>query len=240
MRPVKMVFVVGCGIALLWSLRPFGVRRRVSRGARSFNGRPASRLDLIPEFGERYPDGQRTFRRLPLRNVGAGMRDTSPQRTRGLVGLASQRSAVQRAWMRYSRSSQMPFSPIHCWVSGGSCLSNAAENLGLPELGSNSAFRVTASTTSSASSLDHLDADPVRLFKPEGRFVNDVDLHFDGERMLLSTGEDRRWRVFGLGVDGTGLQLPIDEPDIDNYDACYLPDEPLLFSSTACLLASRA
>ena len=57
--------------------------------------------------------------------------------------------------------------------------------------------------------------------------------------MLLSMpGEDRRWQVFELGVDGTGLrQLPlIDEPDVDNYDACYLPDGALLFSSTACFV----
>ena len=61
MRPVKMVFVVGCGIALLWSLQAHSAFDAGSPAERlrSFNG-AALRLaieDLIREFGERYPDG---------------------------------------------------------------------------------------------------------------------------------------------------------------------------------------
>jgi len=75
------------------------------------------------------------------------------------------------------------------------------------------------------------------LYRPEGgRFVGDVRLHFDAERLLFSMPETSgRWRVFEMRSDGSGLKkLPlIDEPDVDNYDACYLPDGRIVFTSTA-------
>jgi formylglycine-generating enzyme required for sulfatase activity len=48
-------------------------------------------------------------------------------------------------------------------------------------------------------------------------------------------GANGRWQVFEMQADGTGLrELPlIHEPDVDNYDACYLPDGRILFTSTA-------
>ena len=76
-----------------------------------------------------------------------------------------------------------------------------------------------------------------KLYEPDGgRFVGDVDLHFDGRRMLFSMPDKAgRWHVHEMNVAGAGLrQLPlIREPDVDNYDACYLPDGRILFTSTA-------
>ena len=45
-----------------------------------------------------------------------------------------------------------------------------------------------------------------------------------------------RWQVYELGVDGRGLrQVSSDDPaDVDNYDACYLPDGRIIFCSTRC------
>ena len=75
------------------------------------------------------------------------------------------------------------------------------------------------------------------LYQPEGgRFVGDVDLDFDAGRMIFSMpGDNHRWQVFEMGEDGGNLhQLPlIHEPDVDNYDACYLPDGNIIFGSTA-------
>ena len=75
------------------------------------------------------------------------------------------------------------------------------------------------------------------LYRPEGgRFVGDVDLHFDADRLLFSTTvAGGRWRIFEAGTNGAApRQLPlIDEPDVDNYDACYLPDGRVIFTSTA-------
>jgi len=75
------------------------------------------------------------------------------------------------------------------------------------------------------------------LYRPDaGRFVGDVRLHFDAGRLLFSMPDaTRRWRVYEMRSDGSGLRLLplINEPDVDNYDACYLPGERIVFSSTA-------
>lgn len=75
------------------------------------------------------------------------------------------------------------------------------------------------------------------VFQPaEAVFVGDVALHFEAGRFLFSSvASDHRWAVFehDLG-SGTTRQLPlIPDPDVDNYTACYLPDESILFTSTA-------
>jgi len=75
------------------------------------------------------------------------------------------------------------------------------------------------------------------VFRPEGdRFIGDLDLHFDADRLLLSTPDAKgRWGVAELQLDSGQLKpLPlIDEPDVHNYDACYLPDGRIVFTSTA-------
>ncbi|MBT3374382.1 MAG: SUMF1/EgtB/PvdO family nonheme iron enzyme [Lentisphaerae bacterium] len=74
------------------------------------------------------------------------------------------------------------------------------------------------------------------VHKPEQTsFVGDVDLDFDGRRMLFSSiGTHNRWQIFEINTDGTGLRqvTPGRYKDVDNYDACYLPDGRLVFSST--------
>ncbi|MEI7900172.1 MAG: SUMF1/EgtB/PvdO family nonheme iron enzyme, partial [bacterium] len=75
------------------------------------------------------------------------------------------------------------------------------------------------------------------LFRPDGgRFAGDVDVDFDAKRLLFSMpGDNGCWQVFEMGADGGKLQqLPlIHEPDVSNYDACYLPDGDIVFGSTA-------
>lgn len=79
---------------------------------------------------------------------------------------------------------------------------------------------------------------------PDGGFIGDVDLDFDGGRILFSQSSPKgRWRVMELNL-ATSLQggvsqttanpIPqIDEPDVDNYDPCYLPDGNVIFASSA-------
>lgn len=72
---------------------------------------------------------------------------------------------------------------------------------------------------------------------PDGRFVGDVDLNWDGGRMLVSMPDDKhRWAIWELHADGTGMRRisPVDEPAADWYDPCYLPDGRILFGGTAC------
>lgn len=78
------------------------------------------------------------------------------------------------------------------------------------------------------------------LYRPDGgKFVGDLELHWGADRMLFSSvGSNGRWQVFEIGTDGKGLRqvTPGDQPDVDSYDACYLPDGRIVFTSTACFI----
>lgn len=74
---------------------------------------------------------------------------------------------------------------------------------------------------------------------PKDEFVGDVDLHFDAGKMLFSMpGSNGRWQVWEIATDGSAGSLrqvtPHDPSDVDHYDACYLPDERIVFASTLC------
>ena len=76
------------------------------------------------------------------------------------------------------------------------------------------------------------------FFRPEkGEFVGDVDLDFNADKMLFSMpGTHGRWQIWEIGANGQGLRqvTPGEYPDVDNYDACYLPDGRIIFGSTRC------
>ena len=75
-----------------------------------------------------------------------------------------------------------------------------------------------------------------RLYKPSGdQIVRDVRLDFPADRMLFSSIDaNGRWAIFEVRSDGSGLaQLtPTDYPDLDYFDACYLPDGRIVLCST--------
>ncbi|HUT33611.1 MAG TPA: SUMF1/EgtB/PvdO family nonheme iron enzyme [Planctomycetota bacterium] len=77
------------------------------------------------------------------------------------------------------------------------------------------------------------------LYRPaRGAMVADVDLHFDGDRLLFSSLDDKGlWQVFEMKSDGSGLRQATAGPiaEVDNYDPCYLPDGRILFASTAVM-----
>ncbi len=75
------------------------------------------------------------------------------------------------------------------------------------------------------------------IYKPEkSEFVGDVDLHFDGTKMLFSMPhEGKDWQIFEVGVDGKNLKqvTPAEHKDVSSYDPCYLPDGNVMYTSTA-------
>jgi len=95
------------------------------------------------------------------------------------------------------------------------------------------------------------------IYKPdEETFLGDVDLHFDGDKLLFTSFRDmselsQEYTGRGSSARGFGVfELPIDSAtgnpkgkanvvspdmgsDADCYDACYLPDGRIIFASTA-------
>jgi formylglycine-generating enzyme required for sulfatase activity len=76
------------------------------------------------------------------------------------------------------------------------------------------------------------------LYKPEnGRFVGDLNLHFDGRKVLFSMpgGANERWNLWEIGCDGTQLKqlTQLNDKDVDAYDGAYLPDGGVVFMCSA-------
>ena len=74
------------------------------------------------------------------------------------------------------------------------------------------------------------------FYRPaDDTFVGEVDLDFDGSRLLFTMPESDRWQVFQLdGGGGRPVRITPDEDhDVDNYDASYLPDGRIVYCSTA-------
>jgi formylglycine-generating enzyme required for sulfatase activity len=69
-------------------------------------------------------------------------------------------------------------------------------------------------------------------------FVGDVDLDYDAQRIMYSCGKsgERGWRVLETPLNAPGSVrevTPPDQPDVDFYDPCYLPDGRRLFVATS-------
>lgn len=76
------------------------------------------------------------------------------------------------------------------------------------------------------------------LYKPDkSRFVGDLDLHFDGKKVLFSMpgGVNERWQLWEMPTEGgTPKQLTkIEDKDLDAYDGAYLPDGGVVFMCSA-------
>lgn len=76
------------------------------------------------------------------------------------------------------------------------------------------------------------------LFKPaKERFVGDLDLNWDGKRLLFSMpgGENDRWHLWEIKTTGGSPRqvTRFTDPDVDAYDGCYLPDGGIVFMCSA-------
>jgi len=77
------------------------------------------------------------------------------------------------------------------------------------------------------------------LFRPpQGFYVGEIDLHFDGERLLFTMPNGKSWEIHEIRIDGSGLRRVTRGVDgVDNFDACYLPNGRIVFASTASFTA---
>ena len=135
----------------------------------------------------------------------------------------------------------------------------SAGNLGLPSnWASNSSLRHTGYDNDVVS----IPLSPQAVPKPEdvktiyrpqsNEYVGELDLHFNADRLMFSkpdmqnNGGNGRWQLFeipltddvlsGQGTAEARKIQTIDHADVDNYDACYLPDGRIIFTSTAPMI----
>jgi formylglycine-generating enzyme required for sulfatase activity len=115
----------------------------------------------------------------------------------------------------------------------------ASRNLGLPQnwQGNTAVSKNGYDNEIAVVSMRDPEGPARTLYRPQkGEFVGDVELHWDADRFLFSmpNTENGTWQVWEIGADGKGLRqvTPGEHPDVDNYDACYLPDGRIIYCST--------
>ena len=195
--------------------------------------------DLSATFGPRYPRSVEFLQRLneletqvkPLADKGA---QRTVQERETWTQLQQQLAALQAEALL--ANPLLDFDRLLLVKRGN----------GSPELGLPRNWQSNSSLAATGFDDEIVVLSPVRpdgelstLFKPDGgRFVGDVDLDFDAGKLLFSMPDDkRRWQVFEIQGDGSGLRaLTGEQPDVDSYDACYLPDGRILFTSSACFI----
>ncbi|MDQ1255872.1 MAG: SUMF1/EgtB/PvdO family nonheme iron enzyme, partial [Candidatus Hydrogenedentes bacterium] len=183
--------------------------------------------DLTDTYGDAYPNGRDYLNRVQaakgLRDRLAAGDETAIAELDAVEQLASQ-ALLENPLLNFDRLLLIQRGEGNLGLTN-----NWNSNSSLPKNGYDNRIAVLSPVSP--------DGKLTILYAPEGgRFVGDVDLHWNADTMLFSMpSEQGPWRVFEMRADGTGLEeLPlIGDRDVDNYDACYLPDGNLLFCSTA-------
>ncbi len=84
------------------------------------------------------------------------------------------------------------------------------------------------------------ESEPKMIFKPENNvFISDIDLHFSAKRLLLSMPSQKKiWQIHELSLNNGKIRqiTPDVEAAVNNYDSCYLPNDEIIFTSTAPMI----
>lgn len=194
--------------------------------------------DMMRTFGDKYPDGEQTLARLA--EFDRRWREIEDGVARGdgtSLADAENFAAFARTALLAIPLLDDPASPdgtVRMLV-----VRRKEDRLGLPQNWEGNSSLPRTGYDNQIAVLSRLRGASLRetRFEPrDGRFVGDVDLHFDARRLLFSMpSEAGPWRVYEFDLSGgKERQLPlIDEADVDNYDACYLPSGNVAFTSTA-------
>ena len=83
--------------------------------------------------------------------------------------------------------------------------------------------------------LDIATGETTTLYKPpHNGYVGDLDLHWDGARLLFTQSDEQGWKLWEIDIDGQSLRQVSQTPDdVDCFDACYLPDGRIVTASNA-------
>ncbi|MCX5655304.1 MAG: SUMF1/EgtB/PvdO family nonheme iron enzyme, partial [Planctomycetota bacterium] len=185
--------------------------------------------DLVETYGPKYPKGKEYLARLAALEKAseAGGAATSKEKIeKGLAALAKDALLANPA---------IDFEQVLL-------VKRATRNLGLPQnwQGNSTIGPHGYNNEIAVLSMKNPQAPLKTFYRPQGEeFVGDMELHWNADRLIFSKpGTNGRFQVWEIKIDGTGLRqvTPGEHPDVDNYDACYLPDGRIIFCSTACYL----
>lgn len=77
---------------------------------------------------------------------------------------------------------------------------------------------------------------PAKVLRASNAYIGELCLHWDAEKLLLSSGEEKigPWGIYEMNIDGSGWQSAFknSDPLVDYYDACYLPDDRIITTAT--------
>jgi formylglycine-generating enzyme required for sulfatase activity len=226
----------------------------------SFNFRSLRQavVDLSATFGDRYPQGSEFGRRLDELEAASkrllAMRQEGGHEFDGRIGaLAAELSAfrakallanplldfdrllvVKRACSvgtpRYGRASDF-YGHFPFYTAYGRELAlptNHNSLAGVNQMGWDNEIAVVTPVRP--------DGRLTTVYRPPGsEYVGEIELHWDAGRLLFSMARGGRYGVYEVYTNGTGLRqvTPDDQPDVDNFDATYLPNGRVLFCGTA-------
>ncbi len=232
--------------------RPVHVRRMASKQGVDPAALRRAIADLIETFGPKYPRGGEYLTQLTaiesrLQHVlEAKPRDETAvdDAIAALVALQSE-ALMANPLLDFDKMLLVRRRAIRNGQPGDPCTASAWD-MGLPRSSHGNSSLPPGIHDNAIVVLSPAapDGKLTTLFQPPpGRFVGDVDLHFDAERMLFSMRDEVGcFQVYEIRTDGTALRqvTRCDRPDVDNYDACYLPEPHdgasggIVFCSTAC------
>ena len=195
--------------------------------------------DLIATFGDRYPRGQVFQQRLSeLAAACDHLRHQSSIDSQSVESARKSFLELQREAL-VEASRLLDFDEL-LYVE------RKEPNLGLPANWESHSSLPTRGYDNRLCVVSprRMNDPPQILFEPpDGRYVGEIDLHFDAQKLLVSMpGSFDRFQVFELSLKRDNGRLSVSEvrelplirePDVDNYDACYLPDDRIILTSTA-------
>ncbi|MBI2479362.1 MAG: hypothetical protein HYV60_12240, partial [Planctomycetia bacterium] len=213
--------------------------RDAGNGA-SFESLRLAIADLIATFGASYPKGPEFLKRChELEKASRAGDEATAEKLvelRGIALLANPLLEFEQLVLLKRRRGQLGLPVNH------KC------NSGIEQTGYDNEIAL----------LSPRDGKLQTLYRPPSSdFVGEIDLHWDADRLLFTMPHEGSWQIWEMDLQkGTGPicaqhpsgrsgQLDLspfanlrqvsrgDQRDVDNFDACYLPDGGIVFASTA-------
>jgi formylglycine-generating enzyme required for sulfatase activity len=201
---------------------------------------PALRMaieDLRDEFGPQYPNSSEYLAQLELLEVQLTAVSESPDVALQIAEIVNKIEALRRESLL--ANPLFDFDSLLLVKRGAS-----SPKLGLPQNWQGNCALAKTGYDNEIAVLSPVAPDGTiqTLYRPEGgagnAFVGDVDLHFDGDRMIFSMpSENGYWQIYEVGADGENFRQVTTgriAETTHNYDAIYMPNEKIIFGSTAC------